>query len=91
MPHPIEAKSWKTWLGAMKAINRAGLEDSHAAVLSDRGIVAIAREIRDAAHELHRVILQVEGDHFHGCPTPTGRPFDCDYCQDRAANMGGVR
>jgi hypothetical protein len=26
-------------------------------------------------------------EHFHGCPTPEGRPFDCDWCQDRAAGM----
>lgn len=30
-----------------------------------------------------------ENVHFHGCPTPTGRPFDCDYCQDRARSMSG--
>jgi hypothetical protein len=26
-------------------------------------------------------------EHFHGCPDPTGRPFDCDWCQDRARGM----
>lgn len=31
---------------------------------------------------------QGSAQHFHGCPTPTGRPFDCDYCQKRAASMG---
>lgn len=29
-------------------------------------------------------------EHFHGCPDPTGRPFDCDYCQERAASMESV-
>lgn len=29
----------------------------------------------------------VGSEHFHGCPTPTGRPFDCDWCQQRAAGM----
>lgn len=27
--------------------------------------------------------------HFHGCPEPVGRPFDCPFCQDRAASMSG--
>lgn len=34
--------------------------------------------------------LETHGSHFHGCPTPMGRPFDCDYCQERARSMGGA-
>lgn len=30
-----------------------------------------------------------EDQHFHGCPTPVGPPFECDYCQDRSASMAG--
>lgn len=34
---------------------------------------------------------ECEMTHFHGCPTATGLPFDCDYCQMRAHNMAGER
>lgn len=47
----------------------------------DGGVTAIER----AAEVL------MDGQHFHGCPTPHGRPFDCDYCQERAASMGQER
>ena len=30
-----------------------------------------------------------KGSHFQGCPSPFGRPFDCDYCQERARAMEG--
>jgi hypothetical protein len=33
----------------------------------------------------------VAREHFHGCPTPSGRPFDCDYCQQRSASMAADR
>ena len=38
------------------------------------------------------VVLEPRSDdsHFHGCPTPQGRPFDCDYCQERARGRGGA-
>lgn len=41
----------------------------------------------DAAWPIPTVFEAAE--HFHGCPDPTGRPFDCDWCQDRARGMSG--
>lgn len=55
---------------------------NHWADICDRCNVAIM-ELADRIGEPS----DRRGEHFHGCPTPVGRPFDCDWCQERYRGM----